>query len=60
LSEAVELLDRLLAAAEQGRRYGSRLEILVVQALARHGAGDVVGAFAALDARNHHANHHVW
>jgi LuxR family maltose regulon positive regulatory protein len=49
LATAVELLDRLLAAAEQGRRNGSRLEILIVQALARHAAGESAGAFAALD-----------
>jgi LuxR family maltose regulon positive regulatory protein len=50
LREAAGLLDRLLAAAQAGRRDGSRLEILVVQALARHTAGDLPGAFAALDA----------
>jgi LuxR family maltose regulon positive regulatory protein len=49
LATAVGLLDRLLAAAELGRRNGSRLEILIVQALARHAAGDRAGAFAALD-----------
>jgi LuxR family maltose regulon positive regulatory protein len=50
LPAALALLERLLTAAERGRRDGSRLEILVVQALARHAAGDGVGAFAALDA----------
>ena len=50
LALALDLLDRLLAAAEAGRRNGSRLEILVVQALARHAAGDTPGALAALDA----------
>jgi len=50
LPASLALLERLLTAAEQGRRDGSRLEILVVQALARHAAGDAVGAFAALDA----------
>ena len=50
VATALELLDRLLAAAEAGRRDGSRLEILVVQALARDAAGDTAGAFAALDA----------
>ena len=53
LPAALALLERLLTAAEQGRRDGSRLEILVVQALARHAAGDRVGAFAALDAAVH-------
>jgi LuxR family maltose regulon positive regulatory protein len=47
---ALALLDRLLSAAVHGRRDGSRLEILVIQALARHSAGDAGGAFAALDA----------
>jgi LuxR family maltose regulon positive regulatory protein len=50
LTIALALLDRLAAAAETGRRDGSRLEILVVQALARQTAGDVTGALAALDA----------
>ena len=50
LAAALRLLERLLTAAEAGRRDGSRLDILVVQALARHAAGDAAGAFAALDA----------
>jgi LuxR family maltose regulon positive regulatory protein len=50
LPAGLALLERLLAAADHGRRDGSRLEILVVQALARHVAGDGAGAFAALDA----------
>ncbi|HEY7702884.1 MAG TPA: LuxR C-terminal-related transcriptional regulator [Candidatus Limnocylindrales bacterium] len=50
LGAALDLLDRLLAAAEAGHRRGSRLEILVVQALARHAAGDAATAFASLDA----------
>jgi len=50
LATAHDLVERLLAAAEAGRRDGSRLEILVVQALGRHAAGDASGAFAALDA----------
>jgi LuxR family maltose regulon positive regulatory protein len=47
---ALGLLDRLLAAAEQADRDGSRLEVLIVQALARHAAGDADGAFRSLDA----------
>jgi LuxR family maltose regulon positive regulatory protein len=47
---ALDLLERLLAAAEAGRRDGSRLDILIVMALARHAAGDTPGALAALDA----------
>jgi LuxR family maltose regulon positive regulatory protein len=50
LPAAAALLDRLLAAADEGGRHGSRLEILVVQALARRAAADDAGAFAALDA----------
>ena len=49
LAPTLELLDRLLLAATAGRRDGSRLEILVVQALARQAAGDMDGATAALD-----------
>ncbi len=50
LPAGLALLDRLLAAVEPGHRDGSRLEVLVVQALARHAAGDDAGAFEALDA----------
>jgi LuxR family maltose regulon positive regulatory protein len=49
LPAALALLERLLTGAENGRRDGSRLEILVVQALARQGAGDGAGSFIALD-----------
>ena len=48
-AEAVELTGRLLAAAEEGSRAGSILEILVVDALARHAAGDLDGALHSLD-----------
>ncbi len=50
LREAIDLLDRLLVAAEEGARDGSLLELHVVEALARHAAGDSPAAFAALDA----------
>jgi LuxR family maltose regulon positive regulatory protein len=46
---AVELLDRLLAGAEEGRRDGSTIEILVLLARARHAGHDTPGATAALD-----------
>ena len=49
LGIATALLERLLRRAETERRDGSRLEILVVVALARQAAGDGAGAFAALD-----------
>ena len=38
--EAAELLDRLLRAAEEGRRTGNVIEILVLQALAHQMRGD--------------------
>ncbi|HET9853014.1 MAG TPA: LuxR C-terminal-related transcriptional regulator [Candidatus Limnocylindrales bacterium] len=47
---ALDLLDRLLDAAERGGRDGSKLEILVVQALARQAAHDRDGSMASLDA----------
>jgi LuxR family maltose regulon positive regulatory protein len=50
LADALQLLDRLLTAAEEGRRDGSRLEILVTQALAHDAGGDAARAFQALDA----------
>jgi LuxR family maltose regulon positive regulatory protein len=49
LAPALGLVERLLAEAVAGRRDGSRLEILIVAALARDAAGDHGGAFAALD-----------
>jgi LuxR family maltose regulon positive regulatory protein len=49
IGEAIELTERLLVAAEDAGRNGSALEILVVQALARHARDDVAGAIAALD-----------
>ena len=48
IDDALELLERLLAAAEDGGRKGSAIDILVVQALARHAADDVAGALASL------------
>jgi len=47
--EAVELLDRLLNAAEEGGRTGSAIDILVVDALARHAAGDPTAGLASLE-----------
>ncbi len=49
IDAAIELTDRLLAAADDGARNGSAIDILVVQALARHARGDVEGALASLD-----------
>ncbi|WP_245691985.1 LuxR C-terminal-related transcriptional regulator [Geodermatophilus telluris] len=48
LRAATGLLDRLLSAAEAGRRAGSVIEILVLQALAAQACGDMPAALAAL------------
>jgi LuxR family maltose regulon positive regulatory protein len=47
--EATQLLARLLAAATQGRRTGSIIEILVLQALAHQARADVPAALASLE-----------
>ena len=46
--EAVELLGRLLRAAEEGQRTGTVIEILVLQALAYQMRGDIPAALAPL------------
>jgi LuxR family maltose regulon positive regulatory protein len=48
LESAVGLLERLLAAAEEGQRAGSAIEVLVLLARARHALGDTPGASTAL------------
>ena len=48
IGEATELAERLLTAAEDGGRNGSAIDILVVQALARHVGNDPAGALASL------------
>lgn len=48
LKEAIELLDRLLKAAEAAERMGSALEILVLQALAHQMRGDLHAALIPL------------
>ncbi|MFC5467302.1 LuxR C-terminal-related transcriptional regulator [Cohnella suwonensis] len=47
--EATGLLERLLQAAEVGERTGSAIEILVLQALARHMQGDIPAALVPLE-----------
>jgi LuxR family transcriptional regulator, maltose regulon positive regulatory protein len=47
--EATQLLERLLAAAKEGQRTGSVIEILVLQALDHHAQGEVPAARAALE-----------
>ncbi len=42
------LLERLLGAAEAGERFGSVIQILVLQALACEGRGDIAGALERL------------
>jgi len=49
VAEALELLERLLVAAEEGGRNGSVIEVLVVQALAHHVAHDSARALASLE-----------
>jgi LuxR family transcriptional regulator, maltose regulon positive regulatory protein len=49
LDAAIELAERLLAAAEAGGRSGSAIDILAVLALARQARGDRAGAVAVLD-----------
>ena len=49
IHEAVELLERLLKAAEEGERTGSVIEILVLQALALEAQGDIPPALVPLE-----------
>ena len=47
--QAMGLLARLLKAAEEGRRIGSLIEILVLQALAHEAQGNIPLALAPLE-----------
>jgi LuxR family transcriptional regulator, maltose regulon positive regulatory protein len=49
MREAIELLERLLKAAEEGGRMGSVIGILVLQALAYEAHGDVASALQFLE-----------
>jgi ATP/maltotriose-dependent transcriptional regulator MalT len=49
LRDARRLLDRLQQAAEAGGRAGSVIEILLLQALARHAQGDTPAAITSLE-----------
>ena len=49
MHEALELLARLLQAAEEGGRTGSVIEILLLRALAHHTQGDLPRARASLE-----------
>jgi LuxR family maltose regulon positive regulatory protein len=46
---ALELLARLLSAAEEGGRYGSLIEILILQSLAHQAQGNLPLALAVLE-----------
>jgi LuxR family maltose regulon positive regulatory protein len=49
MREAMGLLERLLAAAEEGGRQGSVIEILLLQALAHQAQGDIPAALVPLE-----------
>jgi LuxR family maltose regulon positive regulatory protein len=49
IHEAIDLLERLLQAAEAGRRMGSVIEILMVQALALQAQGYISQALALVE-----------
>jgi LuxR family maltose regulon positive regulatory protein len=49
IREAVELLERLLKAAEKGGRLSSVIELLILQALAHQAQGDITPALAPLE-----------
>jgi LuxR family maltose regulon positive regulatory protein len=49
INEAIRLLERLLKAAEEGRRIRSVIEILMLQALAHQAQGDLSLALAPLE-----------
>jgi LuxR family maltose regulon positive regulatory protein len=49
LRDATRLLERLLAAAEEGGRTGRVIEILVLRALAHQRLGDIAAALASLE-----------
>ena len=48
IREAIGLLERLQEAAKEGARIGSLIEILVLQALAHYGLGDIPAALIPL------------
>jgi len=49
LEDATSLLNRLLAAAEEGGRTATVIETLVLQALAEQARGDIAAALASLE-----------
>ena len=49
IHQAIALLERLLQAAEEGRRMGSVIEILILQSLAHEAQGNISLALAPLE-----------
>ncbi|MDP9244725.1 MAG: LuxR C-terminal-related transcriptional regulator [Chloroflexota bacterium] len=49
IGAAIDLAERLLAAAQGGGRNGGAIDILVVQALAHHAIGDPAAALTSLE-----------
>jgi ATP/maltotriose-dependent transcriptional regulator MalT len=49
IREAVTLLERLLNAAQEGKRMGSEIEILILQALSHQMQGEIVTALVPLE-----------
>jgi len=49
INKAINFLERLQKAAEEGMRMGSVIEILVLQALAHHARGDIPSALKSLE-----------
>jgi LuxR family transcriptional regulator, maltose regulon positive regulatory protein len=47
--DAIQLLERLLKAAQEGGRTGSVIEILILQGLAHHAQGGIPAALSALE-----------
>ncbi len=60
LPEAVRLLDRLLAAAVDGGRLGTVIELEVLRTVALQSAGDRTAALAALERAVHVAEPEGW
>ncbi|TAK01310.1 MAG: helix-turn-helix transcriptional regulator [Chloroflexota bacterium] len=50
VDEAVPLIDRLVAAAQDRGWVGAAIDALIVQALARQAGGDLTGAVGSMDA----------
>ncbi len=49
IEESIDFTERLLAAAEDGGITGNAIDVLAVQAIARHAGDDLEGALTSLD-----------